>query len=475
MFSVEEKTIAQLRKSMETGEVTSHELVLCYMERIARIDKSGPSLNSVLELNPDALYIAEAMDRERKKGKIRSPLHGIPILVKDNINTADKMHTSAGSLALADNFAPYDASIVTRLRDAGAVIMGKTNMTELANFMSYTMRNGYSSRGGQVINPYNPEGDVWGSSSGSAVAVSANLCAAAIGTETDGSIIWPSHLNSTVGIKPTRGLVSRHGIVPICTAQDIAGPMTRTVEDAAALLNLLVGEDEHDSSTWSREEDIPGDYTEYLDPEGLKGLRLGINRGYFEEFSSDQKEIAENAFKAMAGKGAILAEGISMPHLRCDSSVLLYEFQLCLNAYLATCTTTRCRTLKDMIDFYGDHPKEGLKYGMSILQDAQYNTSGTCTDAKYILDRINALRLSRQDGLDRIMDENRLDLLVCPGITDSSPISGYPSIIVPAGYGDDNMPFGITFVGRPFTEPLLIRAAYAFEQAVRARKAPCFS
>jgi len=474
MFPVEEKTIAQLRESLEKGETTSYELVLSYMERIARIDKSGPYLNSVLELNPDALYIAEAMDRERKKGKVRSPLHGIPVLIKDNINTADKMRTSAGSLALADNFAPYDATVVEKLRAAGMVLLGKTNMTELANYMSYTMRNGYSSRGGQVINPYNPEGDVWGSSSGSAVAVSANLCAVAIGTETDGSIIWPSHLNSTVGIKPTRGLVSRHGIIPICTAQDIAGPMARNVADAAAFLNILVGEDEKDPSTWCREDVIPEDYTQFLDAEGLKGLRLGINRGYFEEFSEDQKAIAERSFAAMKEQGAELVEGISMPHLRCDSSVLLYEFEMCLNAYLATCTTTKCKSLKDMIDFYGDHPKEGLKYGMTILQDAQYNTSGNCTDAKYILDRIEALRISQKDGLDKVMDENQLDILICPGITDSSPISGYPSIIVPGGYGDDNMPFGITFVGRPFSEPLLIKAAYAFEQATKARKAPVF-
>ena len=206
MIPMEELTVSGIRRMLENGQATSRELVLNYMERIARIDKSGPMLNSVLELNPDALYIAEAMDRERAKGKVRSPLHGIPILLKDNINTRDKMRTSAGSLALADNFAPYDAFIVTRMRRAGLVIMGKTNMTELANWMSYHMRNGYSSRGGQVINPYNPEGDVWGSSSGSAVAVSANLCALAVGTETDGSIIWPSHMNGTVGIKPTRGL-----------------------------------------------------------------------------------------------------------------------------------------------------------------------------------------------------------------------------------------------------------------------------
>lgn len=470
MINMEELTVAEISRMLAEGEISSRQLVLNYMERIALYDKSGPMLNSVLGLNPDALFIAEAMDRERAKGRLRSPLHGIPILIKDNINTHDKMRTSAGSIALDDNFAPYDAFIVKKLRDAGLIIMGKTNMTELANYMSYTMRNGYSSRGGQVINPYNPEGDVWGSSSGSAVAMSANLCALAIGTETDGSIIWPSHMNGTVGLKPTRGLVSRTGIIPICTAQDTAGPMTRTVADAAALLNIIVGEDPEDPSTWCR--DIPEDYTAYLDKGGLKGLRLGINRGYYEDFSQEQIDIAEKAYKAMESCGAELVQDVNLTHLRSDSSVLLYEFKMCLNAYLSTNPHLRCHSLKDMIDYYGAHPQEGLKYGMSILLDAQYNTSGNCTDPKYILDKAKCQREAQEEGLLKILDGSGLDVLICPGITDCSPISGYPSITVPAGYSSDNMPFGITFVGRPFSEPTLIAAAYAFEQATRARRAP---
>lgn len=472
MIQMEELTVARIRELLGSGQITSRQLVLNYMERIALIDKSGPKLNSVLELNPDALYIAEAMDRERAKGKLRSPLHGIPILIKDNINTHDKMRTSAGSIALDDNFAPYDATVAKKLRDAGLVIMGKTNMTELANYMSYSMRNGYSSRGGQVINPYNSEGDVWGSSSGSAVAMSANLCALAIGTETDGSIIWPSHMNGTVGLKPTRGLVSRHGIIPICTAQDTAGPMTRCVADAAALLNIIVGEDSEDPSTWCR--DVPEDYTAYLDVNGLRGLRLGLNRGYYEDFSEEQKQIAEDAFQALEKAGATLVSGTDLPHLRSDAPVLLYEFKMCLNAYLSTNPSLRCHTLKDIIDFYGDHPQEGLKYGMSILLDAEYNTSGTCTDPKYILDKAACQRGAQEEGLLKLMDDNGIDVLVSPGISDASPISGYPSIIVPAGYTSDNMPFGVTFVGRPFSEPLLIRAAYAFEQCTKARRAPVF-
>ena len=470
MINMEELTVAKISRMLSEGEISSRQLVLNYMERIALYDKSGPMLNSVLELNPDALFIAEAMDRERAKGRLRSPLHGIPILIKDNINTHDKMRTSAGSIALDDNFAPYDAFIVKKLRDAGLIIMGKTNMTELANYMSYTMRNGYSSRGGQVINPYNPEGDVWGSSSGSAVAMAANLCALAIGTETDGSIIWPSHMNGTVGLKPSRGLVSRTGIIPLCIAQDTAGPMTRTVADAAALLNIIAGEDPEDPSTWCR--DIPEDYTAYLDKGGLKGLRLGINRGYYEDFSREQIDIAENAYKAMESCGAELVQDVNLPHLRSDSSVLLYEFKMCLNAYLSTNPHLRCHSLKDMIDYYGAHPQEGLKYGMSILLDAQYNTSGNCTDPKYILDKAKCQREAQEEGLLKILDGSGLDVLICPGITDCSPISGYPSIIVPAGYSSDNMPFGITFVGRPFSEPTLIAAAYAFEQATRARRAP---
>ena len=279
-------------------------------------------------------------------------------------------------------------------------------------------------------------------------------------------------MNGTVGLKPSRGLVSRTGIIPICTAQDTAGPMTRTVADAAALLNIIVGEDPEDPSTWCR--DIPEDYTAYLDKDGLKGLRLGINRGYYDDFSQEQKDIAEKAYKAMESCGAELVQDVNLPHLRSDASVLLYEFKMCLNAYLASNPHLRCRSLKDMIDYYGAHPQEGLKYGMSILLDAQYNTSGNCTDPKYILDKAKCQREAQEEGLLKLMDENNLDVLICPGITDCSPISGYPSIIVPAGYSSDNMPFGITFVGRPFSEPTLIAAAYAFEQATHARKAPKF-
>ena len=477
MFVLEECTAESIRAAFESGELTSRDLVLQYMERIARYDKSGPELNSVLELNPDAIFIAEAMDRERAAGKVRSPLHGVPVLLKDNINTHDKLCTSAGSLALADNYAPYDATVTRRLRQAGLVILGKANMTELANFMSFTMKSGYSSRGGQVVNPYKPGAEVWGSSTGSAVAVAASLCALAVGTETDGSILAPSYINGTVGIKPTLGLVSRHGIVPISAAQDTAGPMTRTVADAAALLNVLAGEDEHDPSTWCRA--VPDDYTAFLKKDGLKGLRIGINRGYYKDKSyhetmdADRIALTEKACGILDRCGAVLVQDTNVGHLKSDLNVMLYEFKKCLNAYLATNPALKRRTLKDLIDFFGDHPMEGLKYGMTLLQAAEYETSGTLTDPQYILDRISCLRDSR-DTIDKVMDEHALDALLCPGITDLAPISGYPSIGVPAGYRKSGVPFGITFVGRPFSEPTLIAAAYAYEQASQERRAPVF-
>ena len=482
MFQLEECTIQSIREAFEKKELTSAELVIMYMERIAKYDKSGPMINSVIEINPEAIFIAEAMDRERAKGKTRSALHGIPVLLKDNINTHDKMLTSAGSLALADNFAPYDAFVTKKCREAGLVIMGKANMTELANFMDFNMKSGYSSRGGQVVNPYNPGQEVWGSSTGSGVAVSANFCVLSIGTETDGSILAPAYINGCVGIKPTQGLVSRHGIIPVCIAQDTAGPMARTVADAAAFLNVLAGEDENDPSTWCREDLIPKDYTDFLKFDGLKGLRVGINRGYYDDkayhtvFTDEMKDLAEKAYKVMESNGAILVQDTNIGHLKNDLNVLLYEFKKCLNAYLSTTSpTVKNRSLKALIDFYGDHPKEGLKYGMSILQAAEYNTSGTLTDPIYITERIECLRSSRQNGIDKIMDEHKLDVLICPGLTDLAPISGYPGINVPAGYLKDNTPFGINFIGRPFSEPVLIQAAFAYEQASKARKAPVFN
>ena len=482
MFILEECSVESINQAFDKGELTSYQLSLMYLERIAKIDQSGPKINSIIELNPDALFIAAAMDREREAGKVRSALHGIPIVLKDNINTADKMRTSAGSIALDDNFATYDAPLVKRLRDAGLVILGKANMTELANFMSYNMKSGYSSRGGQVINPYKPGAEVWGSSTGSAVAVSANLCALSIGTETNGSIIAPSFINGSTGIKPTSGLVSRYGIIPVCIAQDTAGPMTRTVADAAALLNIIVGHDDNDPATWCTGGKIAKDYTKFLDIDGLKGLRVGINWFWADEdnplmsFDEEYKTLAKTAIAKVAECGAQIVEDamVTLP-LGVDLNVMLYEFQKCLNAYLSTTNpANKVRSLKGLIDYYGNHPKEGLKYGMGILQDAQYKASGNLTDPEYLTARLDCIDKSKTKGLDKVFDEFKLDVLMCPMFSGLAPISGYPSICVPAGYKKDGTPYGITFVGRPYDEKTIIAAAYAYEQASKMRKAPVF-
>jgi amidase len=337
--------------------------------------------------------------------------------------------------------------------------------------MAYHMKNGYSARGGQVVSAYNPIGDVSGSSSGSAVAVSANLCTVAVGTETDGSILSPSFNNSIVGIKPTMGLVSRFGILPICSAQDTAGPMGRTVADAAALLNIMVGGDENDPATWCLEDKIPADYTAFLRKDGLRGLRVGINRGYYDSLTEERKGLCEEAFRIIESCGAELVDGVDLPRLRIDEPIMRYEFKKCLDQYLST-VNTKCRSMKDIINFFADHQKEGLKYGMEHFIDAEFGTSGNCTDPEYIRTRLEALRLSQKEGLDKAMDENGLDVLVCPGSCDYAPVSGYPGIGVPAGYDSQGLPYGIVFIGRAFSEPLLIGAAYAYEQASKKRRAP---
>ncbi len=474
-FQLEETTIRNIRAAFDRGEITSHGLTLLYLERIARIDKSGPALNAVLELNPDALYIAEKLDQERKSGIIRGPLHGIPILLKDNINTADKMHTSAGTLALANSFATEDAFLVTQLRNAGAVILGKTNMTELANFMTTGMPNGYSSRGGQVLNPYGP-GDIraGGSSSGSAVAVASNLCVVSVGTETSGSILNPAYYNSLVGIKPTVGLISRSGIIPISYTQDTAGPMARTVEDAAILLSVMAAvSDPADASTLLAPTREGPEYQLALDTEGLRGARIGINRGYIEDFSDEEKQLIEQAILQMKEAGAVIIEQTNLPHIANGSSVLLYEFKSAINRYLASLGPhAPVRTLRDLIDYNNLNHLQTLKYGQRTLEKAEYETSGTMTETKYILDRLRDWRASREDGIDKLVAEHRLDALFCPGITDSAAVSGYPSIIVPAGFQDNGSPFGIAFTGTAYSESALIRIAYSFEQKVNARIPP---
>ncbi|MFZ5354246.1 MAG: amidase family protein [Bacillota bacterium] len=475
-FVIEEASISDMAAAMSEGTITSRELVLMYMKRIAEIDKRGPSINSVLELNPDAIHIAEALDEERKHNGARGILHGIPILIKDNINTFDKMHTSAGALALSDNYGAYDAFIVTKLRNAGAVILGKTNLTELANFMTEGMPNGFSSRGGQVKNPYG-EFDVSGSSSGSAAAVTANLCAAAIGTETSGSILSPACQNSIVGIKPTIGLVSRSGIIPIAHSQDTAGPMARTVEDAAILLTAIAGPDENDAATSLIKMKPSIDYTSCLNPNGLKDSRIGIPKDYYhDELNDEMKEIMKQVADKLGELGAVVIEDDNIDTARDFSSwnVLVYEFKSDLNAYLASQgQNAPVKSLREIIEYNMKHPKETLKFGQKILLDSE-KTSGTLTESEYINEKLRDLELSQVKGIDAYMERNKLDAMLFPTSwgCDISARAGYPSIAVPAGYLSTGEPFGITFAARAFQEDILIKLAYSFEQATKLRKPP---
>jgi amidase len=475
-FKLEEAAILDMARAMEAGEITSRELVLMYLQRIAEYDRGGPGINSVLEINPDAVYIAEAMDRERALAGPRGPLHGIPVLIKDNINTRDKMHTSAGSLALKDSYAPYDAFIVKRLRKAGAVILGKANMTEFANFMTENMPSGYSSRGGQVLNPY---GDFTpgGSSSGPGAATACNFCAAAVGTETSGSILSPSNQNMIAGIKPTVGLVSRTGIIPIANSQDTAGPMARTVSDAAILLGALTGEDEDDPATLSSKGRAYSDYRRFLNKGGLQGARIGVPRKYFwDELSEDEKAIMEEAIETIKGQGAEVVDPIdieSAGQLE-NLNVLIYEFKPAMNAYLSSLgSDAPMRTLSQIIEYNDAHSEETLKYGQIILKKSD-ETSGTLTDPIYINDRLNDLRLSRTEGIDRVMKEQNLDALIFPGPmgSDIAARAGYPSVLVPAGLTSKGEPLGVAFTAGAYSEPALIKFAYAYEQASKKRVQP---
>lgn len=477
-FDPVEASFAELQAAMEEGRITARELVLLYLKRIAESDKGGLTLNSVLEINPEVLFIADALDAERAEGATRGALHGIPLLLKDNIDTGDKMHTSAGSLALAGNYAARDAFIADKLRQAGAILLGKANMTEFANFMTKGMPTGYSSRGGQVLNPYNISWPTGGSSAGSGVAVASNFCAASIGTETSGSILNPANLASIVGIKPTVGLVSRSGIVPISVSQDTAGPMARTVADAALLLNVLAGYDPLDPATWAGRNRRPADYTAFLDKQGLVGARIGIPRDYyFEEVTPERLALFNRAVGIMRDLGAVIVDpaDIRVSRQIVYSSVLLNEFKSALNGYLSQVREgCRVRSLADVIAFNHAHPMETLKYGQTTLLDAEYTTSGTLTEPAYLHDRLTDLRLCREEGIDATLREHQLDAILFPADFGARITSraGYPSVIVPAGYTGDGVPFGVAFAARAYEEPLLIKLAYAFEQHTLFRKPP---
>jgi amidase len=493
-FELEEATISQLQAAMGSGRETAQSLAKKYLTRINEIDRQGPNINSVIEINPDAMAIARDLDRERKTKGPRGPLHGIPILIKDNIATHDRMTTTAGSLALQGSIPARDSFVVQRLREAGALILGKTNLSEWANFRSTRSTSGWSGRGGQTKNPYVLTRNPSGSSSGSGAAVAANLCAAAVGTETDGSIVSPSSFNGIVGIKPTLGLVSRCGIIPIAHSQDTAGPMARTVADAAALLSALSGVDSCDTASEQGRGKAHRDYTKFLDARGLRGARLGVARKFFKH-RADTARVFEGAIEALKSAGATLIDPADIPtHGKfgdAESQVLHYEFKTDLNAYLAGLGAgAPVRSLKDIIEFNERHREQEMPwFGQEILIKAE--EKGPLTEKEYTEALEKCRRLSREEGIDAIMDQHQLDAIIAPTtgpahVTDylygdrdtggsswPAAVSGYPNITVPAGFVL-GLPVGLSFFGRSFSEPTLIKIAYSFEQLTQVRKAPRF-
>lgn len=465
-------SIESIQKKLNNEELTSRELVLMYMDRIAFYNNQ---INAVLEVNPDAHQIAESLDTERKENGPRGPMHGIPVLIKDNISTNDKMHTSAGSLAIADNYATKDAFVTKQLRNAGAIILGKTNMTEWANFMTQGMPSGYSSRGGQVKNPYG-EFDCGGSSSGSGSAISANFATVAVGTETSGSILSPASQNSLVGIKPTVGLISRAGIIPISHTQDTAGPMTKTVKDAAILLNTITGIDQSDPITKTSTEWSSFDFTTVLDTQGLKGAKIGIAREfYFDFLSDDKKEVLEEAIKELERQGAQIKD-ITIPttNEKWSYDVLTYEFKVGINAYLKEYTDQyHIRSLNDIINYNFKHSDAMLKYGQSVLLESE-KTSGNLTETDYLISLEKDQYLAKEGGIDDAINEHQLDAIVFPNNFGASipAKAGYPSVTVPAGYSAEGEPVGITFTGSAYSEATLLKLAYAYEQGSLKRKNP---
>lgn len=493
-FELDEVTLAQLQEALASGKHTARSLAEKYLGRMAEIDTSGPGINSVIELNPDALALADALDEERKTKGARGPLHGIPVLIKDNIGTADRMMTTAGSLALLGFTPQKDSGVAKRLREAGALILGKTNLSEWANIRSSHSSSGWSARGGQTRNPYALDRSPCGSSSGSGAAVSANLCAVAVGSETDGSIVCPSSANGIVGIKPTVGLVSRAGIIPIAHSQDTAGPMARSVADAAALLGALAGVDAADSATKAPGRKAQADYTQFLDKAGLKGARIGVVRRPY-DFDESVAKVLGAAYDAMKHEGAVLVDPVEIASLgKFDASeldVLLYELKHDLNAYLAAAGLhVPVRSLKELIRFNEQYKDRELQYfGQDLFEKAE--KKGPLTDKAYVDALAKNHLLTRAQGIDAVMTKYRLDALVAPtagptwlidlvdgdhdtgGSSSLAAVAGYPNINVPMGFVR-GLPVGISFFGRAWSEPTLIKIAYGFEQATRRRKSPQF-
>ena len=491
-FELDELTISELQDGMKSGRFTARSLVKKYLDRIDEIDDKGPAIHSVIEINPDAVSIAEALDRERQEKGARGPLHGIPILIKDNIDSADRMMTTAGSLALVGSHPAQDAFVARKLREAGAVILGKTNLSEWANIRSNHSSSGWSARGGQTRNPYALDRNPCGSSSGSGAAAAANLCAAAIGTETDGSVVCPSSANSLVGIKPTLGLLSRAGIIPIAHSQDTAGPMARTVSDAAVLLGALTGIDQNDGVTKTQKSFT--DYAQFLDKGGLKGTRLGIARKYF-GFNDRVDKLMNDLIGEMKRLGAVIVDPADIPTSgKFDDSeleVLLYELKADLNNYLRRLGPgAPVHSLKEVIEFNEKNRDREMPYfGQDLFIKAE--AKGPLTDKKYLQALAKNHLLSRTQGIDFVIRKHRLDALIAPtggpawptdwingdhftgGYSTASAVAGYPHITVPAGYVF-GLPVGISFFGVAWSEPKLIQYAYAFEQATKVRRTPRF-
>lgn len=494
-FELQDATIAELQEGMRSGKYTSKRLVELYLQRIDELDQAGPKLNQVLETNPDALSIAAALDEERRARGPRGPMHGIPILLKDNIATADRMSTTAGSLALLGAVARHDSFVARQLRAAGAVLLGKTNLSEWANFRSSNSSSGWSGRGGQGRNPYALDRTPSGSSAGSAAAVAANYAAVAIGTETNGSIVSPSAACSIVGIKPTVGLVSRAGVIPIAHSQDTAGPMARCVADAAALLGALTGVDADDDATSESRGKTHPDYTKFLEVDGLRGARIGVAREHYFGYSPATDAIVDTAIQLMRERGAVIVDPANLDIRLGDASytVLLYEFKADLDKYLAgLATSPNARTLADVIAFNEKHSDREMPFfGQDIMIEAQ--KKGPLTTPEYQKALAKCRSLTREKGIDAVMAEHNLDALVAPthgppglidlvngdpgsGGSSSTPaaVAGYPSITVPAGYVF-GLPVGMSFIGRAWSEPVLIKLAYAYEQAAKVRRPPGFA
>jgi amidase len=493
-FDLDETTIEQLQDAMKSGRYTAAQLTMEYMARIGAVDRAGPRVNAVIELNPDALAIADRLDAERKAKGPRGPLHGIPVLIKDNIDTADRMRTSAGSLALGESIAPRDAFIVQRLREAGAVLLGKTNLSEWANFRSTRSTSGWSGRGGLTRNPYALDRNACGSSSGTGAAVAANFAAIGVGTETDGSIVCPSSANGLVGLKPTVGLWSRSGIVPISHSQDTAGPMCRSVRDAAILLGALAGSDVRDASTASARGRAESDYTGALDTKGLSGARIGVLRAMVGG-DSRVARVFDDSLAAMKSAGAVLVDPVDIPNAsKLDDpelDVLLYEFKADINAYLATSGSAAApKNLADLIVYnVANRDREMPYFNQELFERAQ--AKGPLTSPSYRTALALCRRLARADGIDLAVRRLRLDALVAPTggpawVTDLvngdhftgssstlAAVAGYPSVTVPAGliFG---LPVGISFMGIAWSEARLLRLAYAFEQQTHSRRPPRF-